>query len=522
MSNGTFEIKPYSQSKDNKNKPFININYTNQDFWSLKTKLVEFIRERFGENGTVLPNTFNDFVESSIAIMLIENWAFLADTLSFKMDQIVNELFIDTVTETENAFRLAKLVGFQPTPPIASRSFWTATINAPLVTDLIISTPIIIPLPSQTEFNSRIELFPVNSNNEPLFNEDIIIPAGQTINKTIIGVEGISVNQESTGTGEVAQTVELSQYPVLYDSIRVEVDGNIWDRVDYFTDSQPRMEYRVEFNSSYQGFIMFGNNRAGMIPSSGSRINIYYRVGGGPIGNIVTGAIEFQQQVTVPGLDYSVPITYRNYTKGEFGYSGDNIEQVRRKLPKWIKTQNRAVSGEDYKTLAEQFVTPYYGKIGKAKSSLRNHGCSGNIIDLYVLANDNGELINVNDSLKSALIEELDNKKMMTDYICIKNGSIIKIDTLIDLTLDRANRKYEKEIRENVERIVDNFYDLNDWEFGTILKDTNLIKHLSSIKEIKNFNITFVTEQGDSNTLIVPNYYEIIRPDTTNISFLYE
>jgi hypothetical protein len=123
MSNCPFDVNPYSQSRDSKTKSFPNINYANQDFWSLKTRLIEFIRERFGENGTEIPNTFNDFVESSIAIMLIENWAFIGDMLSFKMDQIVNELFIDTLTETENAFRLAKLVGFKPQPPVPSRSF---------------------------------------------------------------------------------------------------------------------------------------------------------------------------------------------------------------------------------------------------------------------------------------------------------------------------------------------------------------------------------------------------------------
>lgn len=522
MSNCPFDVNPYSQSRDNKAKSFPNINYANQDFWSLKTRLIEFIRERFGENGTEIPNTFNDFVESSIAIMLIENWAFIGDMLSFKMDQIVNELFIDTLTETENAFRLAKLVGFKPQPPVPSRSFWIASLNNPQITDLIIPTPIIIALPSQTDNNSRIELFPANSNNEPLFDQDIIIPAGSTINKTIIGVEGVSVRQETAGTGEVAQTITLSQFPVIYDSITVEVDGNIWDNVDFFTDSQPRMEHRVEFNSLYQGFVMFGNNRTGMIPSNGSKIVITYRIGGGVAGNIVTGAIEYQNQVSVPGLNYPIPITYRNYTKGEFGYEGDKIEDIRRKLPKWIKTQNRAVSPEDFKTLSEQFVTPFHGQIGKAKAVLRNHGCSGNIVDLYILANDSGELIIANDNLKSGLRDELNSKKMLTDYVCIKNGVVLKTDVNIDLTLDRFNRKFEKEIRENVERTIDVFFNLNNWDFGEILKDTDIIKNLSSLKEIISFQITFVTENGDSGQIVSPKYYEIVRPDNINISFTYE
>ena len=126
MSNNCpIQVNPYDQSGLSKNSPVFSLNYTNQDFYSMKTRLVNFINERFGEEGTQIPEAFNDFVESDLAIMLIENWAFLADTLSFKMDQITNELFIDTVNEVENAFRLSRLVGFKPQPPIASRSLWS-------------------------------------------------------------------------------------------------------------------------------------------------------------------------------------------------------------------------------------------------------------------------------------------------------------------------------------------------------------------------------------------------------------
>lgn len=313
------DIKPFSQSENLKNPNIFNLNYTNQDFNSMKTRLVDFIRERFGSKGTVLPNTFNDFIESDVAIMLIENWAFLADTLSFKMDQIVNELFIDTVTETENAFRLCKLFGFTPTPPIAARSKWIVQLNNVFNTDVTIETPYRIDIPSP-ERPTSIELFAADSNFMPLFDEPIIIPAGQKFNKSIVGIEGKTIEEEFTGNGQIAQTATLSFLPVIYDSVRVEIDGNMWEQVEYFTDSQPRKEYRVEYNSNYQAFVMFGNNRTGLIPSVGSRIRIKYRIGGGLSGNIVTGFVETQGQVLVDGLDFTVPVTYRNYSKGEFGY----------------------------------------------------------------------------------------------------------------------------------------------------------------------------------------------------------
>mgnify|MGYP003336426565 CR=1 FL=1 len=95
----------------------------------MKSRLVAYIKEKFG-------NEFNDFVESSLGMMLIENWAFIADTLSFKTDQIANEIFIDTVTELENAIRLAQLVGYTPQAPIAGKSLWSARVQTTYTTDL--------------------------------------------------------------------------------------------------------------------------------------------------------------------------------------------------------------------------------------------------------------------------------------------------------------------------------------------------------------------------------------------------
>lgn len=514
------DIKPFSQSENSKSPNIFNLNYTNQDFNSMKTRLVDFIRERFGSKGTVLPNTFNDFIESDVAIMLVENWAFLADTLSFKMDQIVNELFIDTVTEPENAFRMCKLFGFNPTPPIAARSKWIVQLNNVFNTDIEIETPYRIDIPSQ-ERPTSIELFAADSNFMPLFDEPIIIPAGQKFNKSIVGIEGKTIEEEFTGNGQVAQTATLSFLPVIYDSVRVEIDGNTWEQVEYFTDSQPRKEYRVEYNSNYQAFVMFGNNRTGLIPSNGSRIKIKYRIGGGLSGNIVTGFVETQGQVLVQGLDFTVPVTYRNYSKGEFGYPGDGIDDIRRKLPKWIKAQNRAVTAEDYKTLTDQFKTPYSGLIGKSTAVLRNHGCSGNIVDLYVLAKDGEELALANNELKVALNQELNTKKMLTDFICIKDGSIKLVDITIDLTLDKFYKKTEKEIRINISRRISSFFSLNNWDYNQVLKSSDLIKELSDIKELSNIQIMFTTENESNDVLISPKFYEIIRPDSINLSFIY-
>ncbi len=515
-NNCPFDVTPYTQSQNVTTPNISNLNYTNQDFWSMKTRLIEFCRQKFDKE-------FSDFVESSIAIMLIENMAFLADTLSFKMDQIANEVFIDTVTETENAFRQARLVGFNPQPPIAARCLWTASLNNPVLTDVVIPTP--YPVDISVGGNPlRIELFPADANNNPIFDQDIIIPANNVVNASIVGLEGTTRTLEISGTGLVAQTVELTDIPVIFDSIRVFVDGVQWTEVEFFTDSQPRREFRVEFDSEYRAFVIFGNNRAGLIPSVGSTILVVYRNGGGTIGNIVSGTVEKQSIINVPGLSYGVPVNFRNYTKGEFGYDGDTIEDIRNKLPAYVRTQNRAVTGLDYKTLTDQFATPYQGQIGKSTVVLRNYGCSGNIVDLFVLALDgNNGLKEASNELKRELELYLDEVKMFTHHLCIKNGIIVYVDINIDVVVDRFYRKFEDELRIKIQRRLDNYFILQKWEYNQNLRESDIVKNLSDLKEISRFEINFLTNDPENGgSIVTTKFNEIIRPDTINITFSYE
>lgn len=514
--NCPFDVRPYSQSNNILVPNIFNLNYTNQDYWSMKSRLVDFIKQNFSKD-------FTDFVESSLGIMLIENWAFIADTLSFKIDQIANEVFIDTVTEIDNAFRLAKLVGFNPQPPIAAKSSWTATLNNPVLSDVVIPTPFEVSVSVGGE-KLTIDLFPADASDDPIFDRDIVIPAGSIANASVVGLEGKTRVQEEAGTGGVGQTIDLADSPVIYDSIRVRVDGVTWDQVEFFTDSQPRREFRVEFDAEYRAFIVFGNNRSGLIPSRGSRIFIQYRVGGGYRGNLISNSITKQTIINVDSVPYPVPVSFSNYTSSKNGYDGDTIEDIRYKLPRWIRTQNRAVTGLDYKTVADQFVTPYHGKIGKSTAVLRNYGCSANIIDLYVLALDGqNTLTEASDELKTRLNARIEEVKMLTDFVCIKNGEVVLVDVSIDIIMDRFYRKFESEVRIKAENRINEFFSLNKWEYDQNLKDSDLVKVVNDIKEIKRVEINLSTnDPNNSGSYVVTNFRQIIRPDIVSIEFTYE
>lgn len=516
MEKCPFDLTPYKLGANTSRPQIFSLNYTNQDFWSMKSRLVSYIKEKFGTE-------FNDFVESSLGIMLIENWAFIADTLSFKTDQIANEVFIDTVTELEDALRLARLVGYDPQPPIAGKSLWSARVQNTYNVDLEIAAPFPVDIVNNN-VTTTIELFPSDSLNRPIYDENIYITAGTLINSNIVGIEGRTYSDVYNAVGGTDQAYLLSYNPVLLDSIRVSVDGVKWDQVKFFTESAPRREYRIEYNSDYSVYIIFGNNRAGYIPPTGSTIQAVYRVGGGPSGNIVSNFVNTQTLVPIPGEIFSSVVNLTNYTKGEFGYAGDTIEDIRYKLPIYNQSQNRCVSGSDYKNYANLFKTPYNGVMGKANAVLRHSGCSSNIVELYILIKVNNlDLAKASSQFKYEFTEYMNSSKMMTDYLSILDGEIILANISVNVVMDKYYKKFEDEIKFNISSRIENFFSINNWDYEQNLRDVDIIKALSDMQQPSRYDIYFTTNDPDNSGKVVrARYFEIIRPESIAVSFTYE
>ena len=519
--NCPFEVTPLASTKVMRNATSYSLNYTNQDYWSLKKRMMDLIKQYFDKD-------FNDFTESSIGVMLIEMWAFIADTLSFKIDQLANEIFIDTVTEPINAFRLSKLVGFNPTPPLPARAMFVATLNHPFSDDLHIDAPFLIEYSSPGAGEKLMELYPADDNNNPIFDSVITIPAGQLTTSRIVGIAGKTYTEKTKGLGTPNQVVNVDNRQILFKSIRVAVDGVYWNEVDNFTNSQLKREYRVEYTSDYKAYIVFGDGRAGLMPTVGSDIFISYRVGGGSSGNAITGSIDKIIQITVTGLQSAINIQIKNYTKVEFGYDGDTINDIRRKLPVYLRMQNRCVTGLDYKYFADNFITTYNGQIGKSLAVLRNHGCAGNIIDLYVLAREGQSgLVQASDNLKNELKAEIGKYQMLTDHICIRDGEIITVDININIMINKEHSNAINSLRERAESRIGYLFLLNNWEYGQPLRDSDIIKILADLREAETIDVSFTTVSSIENNegsinIISPKFNQFIRPDNIILHFSYK
>lgn len=81
--------------------------FQSYDFETLRKSFVDYVRLYY-------PESFNDYIESSEFIALMDLMAFMGQALSFRNDLNTRENFLDTAERRDSVVRLANLVGYTP------------------------------------------------------------------------------------------------------------------------------------------------------------------------------------------------------------------------------------------------------------------------------------------------------------------------------------------------------------------------------------------------------------------------
>jgi hypothetical protein len=99
---------------------FRNAEFQSYDFETLRRVMIQYIQENY-------PEDFNDFIDSSEYIALIELIAFLGQNLSFRIDLNARENFLETAQRRESILRLAQLISYVPRRNSPARGFLKVT-----------------------------------------------------------------------------------------------------------------------------------------------------------------------------------------------------------------------------------------------------------------------------------------------------------------------------------------------------------------------------------------------------------
>ena len=99
---------------------FREADFQSYDYETIRKSFIDYLQVYY-------PEDFNDFIESSEYIALIDMIAFLAQSMSFRADLNARENFLDLAESRESVLRLARMLSYVPKRNQTSRSFLKLT-----------------------------------------------------------------------------------------------------------------------------------------------------------------------------------------------------------------------------------------------------------------------------------------------------------------------------------------------------------------------------------------------------------
>jgi hypothetical protein len=454
------------------------IDYTNLGYQSLRDAMLAMARERLPE--------WTDLSESDLGVMLVEQFAYACDITLYYQTRIAANLMPATADEPDALVQLLRILGYELLPPSP------ASADLRLAFDAGVLTPITVP--AGTRFNVTLP-----SGGDPVTYEtqgEVIIQASHLTPPDIAGrryffpltvIEGQTVSGEVLGQsdGSPNQQYALQQKPVIAGSVRIQVaepaGTTVWRRVDTLATSNAVERNFVEQRDAESGVtVLFGDNANGMAPPRGSlvtpvTITADYRIlRGGPRGNVLAGT-RFIPAAALPG---NVNILEAVNPQAAAGASpGEDPDRARRFAPRLYRTQERAVTTDDYTDLALQVAG-----VGKARAVAVNW----NQVALYVAPS--GWVAEPSDLLKRDILAFFESRRMATATLKIAGPRPVDVYLRADV---RAQPYFlPSDVNAAVQAAVAAYLDFDAVDFGQPIYLSRIYDAIQSLPQVASVNVT--------------------------------
>lgn len=500
------------------------LDFTALDYNTARQSIIEYIK-------TYYPNDFNDFVASNGMMILIDIISAVTDKLSLRSDLLAGEAFLPTAVTEEAVENHLQLIGERILRQTAATVEIEVSVDSPVFVDTIVPAGMIV---SSVGADGNEVFFEVYKGPGDWTN-DIVIPAGK---RGVIawGIQGKFASEYSNiSIGGSNQSYSIPDDNILSDPMFVDVTyggikkrwRTIFEPIQKYSSKDEVVEVQF-FTTTLEGQpivkLVFGDDINGKAPITGSIITVNYRIGGGVKGRIAAGVID--QSKNIRSNSQVVSINFRNISPSSGGTDKETIEEAKKRAPKTFALHNSISSATDYITFTNNFVHPYYGKIGKSAIILETSP-NQNIVDVYVLAEGNDGLpTTATTHLKEALKSAITSINVVTDEVRIKDGIIKPIDLNLIVVLDRnADARI---VKNKVLQEITVFFSIGNFDLGEPLYISNLIEVIEAIDGVRYIDLRFPTNNilalnslanGDQNFVGVN---EIITLGNSQVDFYYD
>ena len=183
-------------------RSFQDVDFKAYDFDTIRDALIDYVR-------TYYPEEFNDYIESSEFVAMIELLSYLGTSLSFRVDLNSRENFLDTAERRESIIRLARMLSYTPRRNLPATGLFklTAVETNETITDSV-----------GRELNN-VTVFWNDPNNPDAFEQFITIlnaafvstnPFGRPFKTGLVGSVPTDLYQfESTNDIDVAYNINV-------------------------------------------------------------------------------------------------------------------------------------------------------------------------------------------------------------------------------------------------------------------------------------------------------------------------
>lgn len=248
---------------------FKEVDFQSYDYQTVRKTMIDYIR-------TYYPEDFNDFIESSEYIALIDLISYLTQSMSFRVDLNARENFLETAQRRESILRLAKMLNYNVKRAQIARG-----------------------LLKITSISTSEEVFDSNGNNL----QDTEIFWGDTTNPDFLEQFTTIMNSAMVGTQQFNNP-----------SLRTRVGGvNIEEyQLSIVPGSIPVYEFSSTVNGRSVDFEIINGTYSGTdylyekAPRPGSTINTIYRSDGRGFNSINTGFFFYFKQGRLQSVDFTV------------------------------------------------------------------------------------------------------------------------------------------------------------------------------------------------------------------------
>lgn len=248
---------------------FKNADFTSYDFETLRKTMIDYLRLYY-------PEDFNDYIESSEYIALIDCIAFMGQSLAFRTDLNARENFIDTAERRDSILKLARLISYNPKRNIEASGLlkFTSVSTTESLTDSN-------GLNLQNTLVSWNDV--TNSNWQEQFN---IILNASFLDSQVVGKPGNTQTLNGIQNSEYTINTAAGQIPAFPFTATVQNSSMNFEAVSATSANEP---YIYEKD-----------------PKPANYFNILYRNDNQGNGSINTGFFLYFKQGTLQTSDFSV------------------------------------------------------------------------------------------------------------------------------------------------------------------------------------------------------------------------